>query len=57
MLTGCFYRLRVGAVQSGEEKASEDLIAAFQYLTGCKKEGTDSLVGSVVTAQRRMISN
>lgn len=24
---------------------------------GCKKEGTDSLVGSVVTAQRRMISN
>jgi len=38
MLTGCFYRLRVGAVQSGEEKASEDLIVAFQYLTGAVRK-------------------
>lgn len=44
---------RAGAVQCGEEKARWILIVAFQYVKGAvRKNGTDSLAGSVVTWTR-----
>lgn len=33
------------------------LVAAFQYLKGGYKKGTDSLAGFLVTGHREMVSN
>lgn len=52
-------RLRkVGMFSLEKKRLWGDLTAAFQHLEwDYKKDGTDSLVESVVTAQGKMVSN
>jgi len=46
-------RLKAGAVQPGEEKALEDLINVYIYLTGVSKEGKARLFAVVPSDRTR----
>lgn len=47
----------IRAVQPGEGMASGRDKSSLQHLTGCKKEGTDPLAGSVAIGQGETVSH